>query len=85
VDLENQRGNTPEGIHAACSGAVWQAAVLGIAGLRVTEDGYTTAPLWPEGWTRLAFSFCHKQKRIHVDLRRPMLPSISVGEARLEE
>jgi kojibiose phosphorylase len=69
MDLENLRGNTPEGIHTACSGAVWQAAVLGIAGLRVTEDGYTTKPMWPEGWTRLAFSFCHKGERIRVDLR----------------
>src|SRR5213078_1686333 len=47
VDLENLRGNTPEGIHAACSGAVWQAAILGVAGLRVTKDGYTTNPVWP--------------------------------------
>jgi trehalose/maltose hydrolase-like predicted phosphorylase len=71
VDLENQRGNTPDGIHMACSGAVWQAAVLGIAGLRMTEDGYTTTPMWPDGWTRLAFSFCHKGEQIRVDLRRP--------------
>jgi kojibiose phosphorylase len=70
VDLHNLRGNTPEGIHAACSGAVWQAAVLGIAGLRVTADGYTTAPVWPDGWTRLAFSFVYKGQRVQVDLRR---------------
>ena len=83
VDLENQRGNTPDGIHMACSGAVWQAAVLGIAGLRVTEDGYTTAPLWSERWTRLAFSFCHKGKCLHVDLRRQVPPDISAAEAHL--
>ena len=41
VDLENWRGNTPEGIHTACCGAVWQAVIFGFAGLRVTEDGYT--------------------------------------------
>lgn len=70
VDLENLRGNTPEGIHAACSGAVWQATVLGVAGLRLSEDGYTTSPTWPDGWTRLAFSFCHRGKRYQVDLRR---------------
>jgi kojibiose phosphorylase len=70
VDLENLRGNTHEGVHAACSGAVWQAAIIGVAGLRVTENGYTTSPLWPDGWTRLAFSFSHKGERIRVDLRR---------------
>jgi trehalose/maltose hydrolase-like predicted phosphorylase len=70
VDLNNQRGNTPEGIHAACSGAVWQAAILGVAGLRITEEGYTTSPLWPDSWTRLAFSFSYKGERVYVDLRR---------------
>jgi trehalose/maltose hydrolase-like predicted phosphorylase len=71
VDLESLRGNTPEGIHVACSGAVGQATILGFAGLRVTEDGYTTAPNRPDGWTRLAFSFSHKGKRVRVDLQRP--------------
>jgi trehalose/maltose hydrolase-like predicted phosphorylase len=70
VDLENQRGNTPEGIHAACAGAVWQAAIFGFAGLRVTNEGYTTNPCWPDGWQRLAFSFKHKGKPIYIDLNR---------------
>jgi kojibiose phosphorylase len=70
VDLENLRGNAPEGIHAACSGAVWQAAILGVAGLRVTEDGYTTNPVWPDNWTRLAFHFKHKGELIFVDLHK---------------
>ena len=70
VDLENLRGNTAEGIHTACSGAVWQAAIFGIAGLRVTEDGYTTNPVWIGNWTRLAFHFKHKGELIFVDLRK---------------
>jgi kojibiose phosphorylase len=70
VDLDNLRGNTPEGVHAACAGAVWQAAVLGCAGLRVTDDGYTTKPSWPAGWTRLAFNFKRRGETIHVDLHR---------------
>jgi kojibiose phosphorylase len=70
VDLENLRGNAPEGIHAACSGAVWQAAVFGVAGLRVTDDGYTTNPVWPDNWTRLAFHFKHKGELIFVDLHK---------------
>ena len=70
VDLEDLRGNTAEGIHAACAGAVWQAAILGVAGLRITDEGYTTSPVWPVGWTRLAFSFEHKGQRIYLDLRK---------------
>jgi len=70
VDLENLRGNAPEGIHTACCGAVWQAAIFGFAGLCVTENGYTTKPHLPDKWTRLAFSFVHKGKMEHVDLHR---------------
>ena len=70
VDLENLRGNTPEGIHTACSGAVWQAAIFGFAGLCVTEDGYTTEPHLPDKWTRLAFGFTLRGKLHHVDIRK---------------
>jgi kojibiose phosphorylase len=70
VDLEDQRGNSDEGIHDACAGAVWQAAILGFAGLRFTDDGYTTTPCWPDGWTRLAFTCFHKGKQISIDLRK---------------
>ena len=70
VDLENLRGNTPDGIHTACSGAVWQATVFGFAGLKVTADGYTTNPSWPHDWTRLAFKIRHKGELISIDLKK---------------
>jgi kojibiose phosphorylase len=70
VDLENPRGNSAEGIHLACCGAVWQAAVFGFAGLTLTDEGYVTRPCFPDGWKRLAFKFFHKGKRASVDLRR---------------
>jgi len=71
TDVENLRGNTAEGIHDACSGAVWQAVIFGFAGLRLNDEGYTTTPTWPDGWTRLAFSFYHKGKPVQIDLRKP--------------
>ncbi|MEO8973890.1 MAG: beta-phosphoglucomutase, partial [Ktedonobacteraceae bacterium] len=70
VDLENLRGNSLEGIHDACCGAVWQATVLGFAGLQFTEDGYTTHPTWPDNWTRLAFTCFHRGKRLTIDLQK---------------
>ncbi|HLL78142.1 MAG TPA: hypothetical protein VKT25_01500 [Ktedonobacteraceae bacterium] len=70
VDLENPRGNSDEGIHDACAGAVWQAAIMGFAGLSVEGDSYTTHPSWPDNWTRLAFKFCHKGQLVEIDLRR---------------
>ena len=71
TDLENLRGNTSEGIHCACCGAVWQAVVFGFAGLRLTGAGYSTNVTWPAGWTRLAFNFYHNGQPFRVDLRRP--------------
>ncbi len=71
TDLEDLRLNAASGIHEASCGAVWQATVLGFAGLRITDEGYTTSPSWPNGWTRLAFTFQHKGKSFAVDLRKP--------------
>jgi kojibiose phosphorylase len=70
VDLEDQRGNSDEGIHDACAGAVWQATILGFAGLRITDNGYTTTPCWPDGWERLAFKWFYQGKEISIDLRK---------------
>jgi kojibiose phosphorylase len=69
VDLENPRGNSGEGIHDACCGAVWQAAVFGFAGLALTDEGFTTRPCLPDHWTRVAFKFLHKGEQVSVDLR----------------
>ncbi len=70
VDLEDQRGNSNEGIHDACAGAVWQAAIMGFAGLRFEGDSYTTHPCWPGNWTRLAFKCYHKGQLVEIDLRK---------------
>jgi len=70
VDLEDLRGNTDEGIHDACCGAVWQAAVLGFAGLCPTDDGFSTAPSWADDWASLDFNCYHKGKRVSIDLHR---------------
>jgi trehalose/maltose hydrolase-like predicted phosphorylase len=50
---------------------VWQAAIMGFAGLRHTPDGYTTNPSLPDGWTRLAFKWCHNGQLVEIDLKRP--------------
>ena len=70
VDLEDRRENTTEGIHEACCGAVWQAIVLGFAGLHVGEEGYTVQPSWPAGWTRIAFNILLRGEPVFVDLRK---------------
>ena len=55
VDLEDTRGNTADGIHAASAGGVWQAVVFGFGGIQLTENGPIATPHLPPNWTRLKF------------------------------
>jgi kojibiose phosphorylase len=55
VDLEDTRGNTADGIHAASAGGVWQAVVFGFAGIQLTDSGPVATPHLPPTWTRLKF------------------------------
>ena len=69
VDLQDLRGNTADGIHAASAGGVWQAVVLGFGGLRLTPAGPVVAPRLPPGWTRLQFGLRWRGQRYEFDLR----------------
>ncbi|MGC3994916.1 MAG: hypothetical protein QM779_12510 [Propionicimonas sp.] len=68
ADLDDVRGNASDGIHGASAGGLWQAVVLGFAGLRVTEDGWTVEPRLPDTWRRLRFAFRHRGVRQVVEL-----------------
>jgi kojibiose phosphorylase len=69
ADLLDVRGNTSDGIHGASAGGVWQAAVFGFGGLRITDGGWETRPCLPVGWTRLAFKFYERGKLQAVEIR----------------
>ncbi len=68
VDLEDLRGNTRDGIHAASAGGVWQAVVIGLAGMVATPHGLTFAPRLPRGWRRLGFAVRYRGQRHEVEL-----------------
>ncbi len=55
VDLEDTRGNTGDGIHAASAGGVWQAVVFGFGGIQLKDSGPVATPHLPLTWTRLKF------------------------------
>ncbi len=55
VDLEDNRGNTGDGIHAASAGGVWQAVVFGFGGVQLRDSGPVATPHLPPTWTRLKF------------------------------
>ncbi|MBO0735934.1 MAG: glycoside hydrolase family 65 protein [Alphaproteobacteria bacterium] len=54
IDLADNMGNAAGGIHAAGMGGLWQAAVFGFAGLRLTEKAPEHCAKLPPSW----HSFC---------------------------
>ncbi|MCW5848544.1 MAG: glycoside hydrolase family 65 protein [Anaerolineae bacterium] len=60
VDLKDLRLNAEHGIHGAAAGSVWQAAVFGFGGIRVTEHGLVSQPHLPSHWRRLKFKIVYK-------------------------
>jgi kojibiose phosphorylase len=69
VDIEDLRGNTEDGIHAASAGGVWQAVAFGFAGIRLTPEGPVAYPRLPKGWQRLTLSIRWRGKRYVFDLK----------------
>jgi len=55
VDLDDNRGNTTDGIHGASAGGVWQAVVFGFGGIQLKDSGPVATPQLPPTWTRLKF------------------------------
>jgi len=75
VDLEDVRGNAASGIHAASAGGVWQAAIFGFGGIRLTDACPVATPRLPPGWTRLRFRLWHRGQWYEFDLK-PQVPAI---------
>lgn len=80
VDLEDSRGNTVDGIHAASAGGAWQALVFGFGGLRITPEGPRAWPRLPEHWKGLQFSIRYRGQQFSFDLtpqaRGPVMPTL---------
>jgi len=70
VDLDDVRGNTVDGIHAASAGGVWQAVVFGFGGVHVTQEVPVATPRLPAGWQRLKFRLQHRGEWYEFDLKQ---------------
>ena len=78
VDLEDTRGNTGDGIHAASAGGVWQAVVFGFGGIQLKESGPVATPHLPPTWTRLKFKLHWRGTWHSFDLLPSSSPSSEV-------
>jgi kojibiose phosphorylase len=68
IDLANGMGNSAGGVHLAALGGLWQAAVLGFAGLVPTPGGLLLAPRLPRPWRRLSFHACWRGRDVLIVL-----------------
>jgi trehalose/maltose hydrolase-like predicted phosphorylase len=56
IDLADNMANAAGGVHMAALGGLWQAAIFGMAGVRIREDGLVLDPHLPPSWTQMRFS-----------------------------
>ncbi len=68
VDLGNLRGNTHDGLHSATQGGAWQAAILGMAGLKIEDGRVSTHAQLPSAWKRLKFRVEVRGSKYEFDL-----------------
>ena len=70
TDLENNRGNTEDGIHAASAGAVWQILVFGFAGLEISDGEPVIMPRLPRSWEKISFQINWRGRKIPFDIKQ---------------
>ncbi len=64
LDLRNVMENTgEEGLHMACFGESWQAAVLGFGGLSFENGEPKLTPRLPQKWKKMSFRFYYHGKQ----------------------
>ncbi|MDF0530426.1 glycosyl hydrolase family 65 protein [Tsukamurella sp. 8F] len=68
VDLDDNQGNTEEGMHIASAGGTWQIAIHGFGGFLATVDGLAFSPALPRTWRRLRFSVHWRGRTVRADL-----------------
>jgi kojibiose phosphorylase len=68
VDLANNMGNAAGGVHAATLGGMWQAVIMGVAGMRLGTGGLAFDPHLPESWAALRFAVLWHGRTLRVSL-----------------
>jgi kojibiose phosphorylase len=70
IDLADNMGNAARGLHMATMGGIWQAAVMGFAGLQRRDDALRIDPHLPPNWKSLRVPLRFRGARAVFDVRR---------------
>jgi len=72
IDLQDNKGNVRDGMHAAACGGVWQAVIFGMVGLRMQRDGsLVTDPRLPAHWRRVSFKVYYRGQKQSFSVENP--------------
>lgn len=82
LDIENLHldKNLYEGVHAACAGGTWKAAVFGYGGVSIGGDQLVISPHLPEAWRSLTFGLLFRGRRLKVVVTRDEVAVTLAGE-----
>ncbi len=70
IDLADNMGNAARGLHMATMGGLWQAAVMGFAGLQRRDEALLIDPHLPPAWKKVSVPLCFRGARAQFELRR---------------
>ncbi len=70
IDLGDNMGNAARGLHMATMGGLWQAAVMGFAGVRRVDESLAIEPTLPSSWRRFSVPLRFRGSRLVLDVRK---------------
>jgi kojibiose phosphorylase len=79
IDLGDTMGNAARGLHMATMGGIWQAAVMGFAGIRRRDEALVIDPNLLPSWRRLSVPLWFRGARAHFDLEQAGARRVQVG------
>jgi alpha,alpha-trehalose phosphorylase len=68
LDLDDLRGITADGLHAAALGGTWQTIVYGFLGMRLLPDGISFEPRLPKAWKSIFLRIAYRGYRLTLNL-----------------
>lgn len=70
IDMGDTMGNAARGLHLATMGSLWQAAVMGFAGIQRRGEALLIDPHLPPSWDRVSVPLRFRGARLSFDYER---------------
>ncbi len=79
MDLDDRTGTASQGLHIQTMGGVWQALVMGFAGIRPAGDRLAIDPRLPPGWRLLEIPVRFRGRLVRLKLQHGSMKVRSSG------